>query len=247
MIATIAPRHLGLDTVQYLTPFAKTLYGLGYRTAFRYLNYTRYWRDTPDPDPEHDFKSLSAQELRELLDAGLRVGLVQFGIGSRNQGGEQAGKEVGSAAAYNANGLGIPRHTHIYCDCEWSARHHPIPPLAAQTAYIEAWALAVRQGGYRAGLYVSTSLRHSSAQLYALKGIDSYWSGNSAVPGVDTRGYAIAQGLEQVLDLKTGVVTEWDDSYYQRPAGTWLRFDADMCSATANPNGNRDWPAVVGL
>jgi len=223
MLAVKAPRRLALDTVSYFSPFSEAVKTTGAETVFRYINYNKHFRDTPDTSGDW-FISLSKQERDEILNDGWMIGIVQRGIGRRNSGGRDAGLEVGEAAVYNATGLNIPTGVTIFCDCEWSDP----PNKADQIAYIEAWASQVRGAGYIAGLYVSPDLALSSSELYALAHIQAYWKSASYVATVDTRGFQIIQSLEYFFETATGALYPWSDSCYSRQG---LRLDMDMVCA----------------
>lgn len=215
-----ATRRLAIDTVSYFTPYEKGLGALGPYTVFRYLNYGKYYRDTPDTSDDW-FKSCSKQELEELIGRKWNVGFVQRGIGRRNQGGADAGKIVGEAAVYNAIGIGIPAKATIVCDCEWS---NP-PPKDKQIAYIEEWGKQLHAANYTPCLYVSPDLALTSKELYALRYIKAYWKSASAVPTVDTRGYQVMQSLEYFYNADTGQIQRWSNSCYRHNG---IRMDMDM-------------------
>jgi hypothetical protein len=238
MRAVQARRSIGIDTVSYVTPHAERLKRiLGERaTIFRYLNHSESYRQTPDPSDDW-LKSLSMQELRELLDLGFRVGLVQVGIGRRHRGGAEMGRKVGEAAVHNAVGIGAPDAVHIFCDCEWA--ESIVPPKAEQVEYIEAWGAAVWDGGFIPGLYVSPDLALNCGELYGLRHIRAYWKSASWAPTVNTRGYMIVQSTENYFYESEGChcVAPYSDEIARTHRGG-LRFDYDMICADGKAAGS---------
>jgi hypothetical protein len=108
------------------------------------------------------------------------------------------GEIHGRAATRNAAAAGYPAGCDLYIDDEGMA---PAAGAAAARAYTESWAQVVRDGGYGGGAYIGAGSLMSPAQLYAIRGIHSYWAGPRR-PGdrdVAVRGYQIQQCWPEVM------------------------------------------------
>jgi hypothetical protein len=199
-----APRALGLDASTYIGPeTAAKLYEAGYRTAFRYVKRSQRVYDTPQTWPV----SLSHQELRELVDVGFKVSLVQFLVSERAGGGRGAenGKRYGDAAGHNAKKLGAPLGITVWCDAEgWGSQSR-----SDILAYLDAWATACAAYGYKPGLYVGSGLPSITGEdLWQRPGYTAYWRAASIVPQVPNRGWTVIQGVQ--LDDVFGATIDQD-------------------------------------
>jgi hypothetical protein len=214
-----APRGLAIDTPCYVDPErARALYRAGFRVVWRYIRRREKVDKTPDQD--HWCKYLSHQELDELLSIGLLVGLVQRGIGNGPWRTPAHGRQLGHAAASNAEALGIPAGASAACDCEWTR-----PPAPAQIRdYLYGW-------GAEAKAHTVPMLYHSqdldclgATGLYRLPFFKGYWGSASAVRGVAVRGYQGRQTLQHDLRPDGSIV----------PVRSWrecngMIFDANVC------------------
>jgi hypothetical protein len=194
--AVRAPLQLGFDASTYIDPkLAKRFLEAGYATAFRYVKKRRRVYDTPQKWPV----SLSHRELAELVDAGLKVSLVQFVVPevSGGGGGYENGKRLGDAAGWNAKTLKAPKGITVWCDAEgWEDRGR-----ADILAYLNGWSDGCKAYGYRPGLYVGAGLGRvgkmvTGEDLSELPGFAAYWRAASIVPQVPNRGWTVIQGLQ---------------------------------------------------
>lgn len=153
-IAALAEHHaLGFDTVATITPsLARGLRAAGMRFAVRYLG------------------SLTADEADAILGAGLALMPVTY-----------AGVFDGGAAVYSARVAGIAPGTTVWLDLE-AQKIQAINTWTAVeiTLKVNAWAKAVRAGGFDAGLYVGAGAMLTSGELYRLA-VDRYWHSLSRV------------------------------------------------------------------
>lgn len=105
-----------------------------------------------------------------------------------------------------SNTLAIPTGVTLWCDIEWVPSAIPTNDDAL-IAYVEAWADAVIDGGYSAGLYVGPNTPLSGSQLYSISGIKHYWKSASRVPWVSTRGFQIMQSLYLTDNVSSNGIT----------------------------------------
>ena len=199
-----APAFPAFDTSNYVTPeMAARFFEAHYRTVFRYVKLSRRVYDTPQTWPV----SLSRQELRELVDAGFMVSLVQFLVSEAAGGGRGAenGKRYGDAAGWNAKELGAPAGITVWCDAEGWENQSRDDILA----YLNAWAKACSSYGYRPGLYVGSGLPGITPEdLWGLPGFSAYWRAASIVPQVLNRGWTVAQMCEMKV-FGLGIDADW--------------------------------------
>jgi hypothetical protein len=186
------PVGVGFDASTYIRPeTAAKFKRAGYRFVVRYLRRDQHVNEKPDTSWPI---SLSVQELTELLDAGLYVGLVQFArFHGKNYLSAEHGKQVGHNAAWNAKHLGVPEGATLFYDAEWTDS----PPDDLVMAELRAWAKAVSDAGYRAGVYVGYE-GLSGSQWYSLPYVRAYWA--SAMKHIQEplpRGWSCFQGWEQ--------------------------------------------------
>lgn len=209
-----APRRLGIDTVMDTRPYLSQLWDAGVRTILRYIRRPQ--------NPPSWLQMITREEADAIIEHGFCLSLVQQGVGGWADNTGLDGLRVGTCAAEQAADLAVPHGVTLWCDCEWSKDVEP--PKSGQTAYVEAWAKAVREAGYRAGLYVGASLDLNGDELYALKNITAYWASASWHATPRTRGWQVIQSLEYFFNGETFV--GWDDKYMGKPG---LRCDLDMC------------------
>lgn len=186
MLAKKASPALGFDTVATLTAdLARAFAQQGYVWCARYLH------RSVAVDGLHG--TLGPQELSDILAAGLALVPVQLGSNSLVPTSSE-GTNIGRAAAANAKTLEIPAGVTLWCDVEWAPSSVPTNADSV-IAYIQAWAYAVIDAGYSAGLYVGPNMPLNGDQLYKLGGIKHYWKSAARVPWVSTRGFQIVQSL----------------------------------------------------
>ena len=112
----------------------------GYSFAMRYVR----------RDMQHPF-DLTAQEVKDILAAGLALGIVQHVAKPGWSPTGDLGTEYGTIAAQEADAAGVPAGVTVFCDLEEVAAAAPADDVAA---YCDAWFDAVQAAGYEPGLYV---------------------------------------------------------------------------------------------
>jgi hypothetical protein len=164
-IQTASFPAFGLDTDAALTPdSAAALAASGFTFALRYLSFGA--QAAPD---------LTSDETALILGAGLALMPVQHVRYPNWMPSAELGTVDGHHAVANARACGFPPGVTVWCDSEGQAGG------AAETiAYINAWAEAVRNGGYDPGVYVGSGTPLDGHQLYALS-VDRYWKSQSQV------------------------------------------------------------------
>ena len=119
--------------------------------------------------------SLSLKEMHWILEGGLAIVPVQFGV----FGDAAYGLEKGRNAARAATLYGWPE-VHHFADVEGGG------PANAGSAkcisYIEAWADGNNDGGGLTGLYRTGQVPLSARQTYGLRGVTAYWAAAGPVP-----------------------------------------------------------------
>lgn len=178
----------GIDTAgddaspgNVITPaLGRDLYEDGYRWVARYTRPDGVVIDNPRPGGDwQGCYSLSIAESRDILEAGLAIVPVQFGV----FGDAARGQAVGRAMAQTHRLLGLPGGVHHYLDVEGSG------PASAGAAgcreYIEAASAAALAGGASApavGLYRTGQVPLTGRQTYALRGVTAYWRAAGPLP-----------------------------------------------------------------
>jgi len=136
---------------------------------------------------------ITIDEVASILRAGLALMLVQH---CRLPGWTATGMQGaadGSSAARQAAIVGYPQGCHIAVDMEGLANS------GSEVAdYITQWAAAVRAVGYRAMVYVGYDAGLGAAELYAIPGIDAYWS-DMAGRQVAVRGCCMRQHAQTTI------------------------------------------------
>jgi len=107
--------------------------------------------------------------------------------------------------------LGVPAGVHVFFDLEGVGGASPSNLIA----HLNAWASAIKTGGYIAALYVGYQALLTSAQLYALPDVHLYWHGASRVEDIagaeagPACGWSVYQG--SIVDVQMfGVEIDWD-------------------------------------
>ena len=165
------PFALGIDTVVHLSADkCASLAAHGMSFAVRYL------------------PSLTVEEVATITGWGL--GLMGCAY-SRKEGwvpSKELGALDGTATVRQALALGFPQGATLWLDLEGCAG-----PAWATAAWVDEWAMLVRNAGYIAGLYVGANPGGlNSASLWELH-VQRYWHSCSQVPNVDRCGYCMVQ------------------------------------------------------
>lgn len=161
-----------------ITPeIARELRSDGYRWVARYTRPDGVVLSNPKPGGDwQGCYSLSIAESRWILEGGLGIVLVQFGIfGDANRG-----NDAGKAALSCTRKLGIPTDVHHFADVEGSGPASAGPVKCK--AYIEAWAAGNNAGGGYTGLYRTGQVPLSARQTYRLAGVTTYWAAAGPIP-----------------------------------------------------------------
>lgn len=149
-----------------------------------------------NPQPGGDWQgcySLSLAESRWILEAGLGIVPVQFGI----FGDDARARDAGRAMAQCHRLLGFPADAHHFLDVE--GRRPAAAGSAACKRYIEIAAAAALAEGSSApavGLYRTGQVPLDGHETYRLGGVTCYWAACGPTPPVCyRRGEGIIQRL----------------------------------------------------
>lgn len=196
--------YQGIDTAAKITAVqAKKLRENGVSFVARYI--------TPG-------KSLDAEEIKALRDAGLAIMLCWETTADRMKGGARAGAEDSERAAWYAKKLGIPAGTVIYYAADYDV---PAADFPAIEAYLKT--AKYNAGDYGVGLYgpekVVAEMSSRSACFYFWQ--CCAWS-NQRLPAADVWQYAW-QGDERSKGLaaKCDILAVDLDSA-ETLAGMWM-------------------------
>jgi hypothetical protein len=180
---------LGFDTDTGLSAStAQAFVENGFKFVIRYLSLTQ-------PEEEGD---LSAAEAEDILNSGLALMAVQHVPYPGWTPTESLGGEYGSAAAANAQALGLPGGMNIWLDLEGIADGTSSSDVID---YCNAWFAAVSGAGYVPGLYVGTDAILDRQQLYYDLSVEYYWQSGSEVPEVEVRGYCMVQTISDAFEI----------------------------------------------
>jgi hypothetical protein len=153
----------GFDTIAHIDSVAaKRLRTAGMDYAVRYLG------------------SLTSTELDGMLEAGLKVMPVTYGMKHGTQLSSELGRKFGNSTVNNAKAAGVPVNTTVWLDledCKGNAQE--------VSDFVNQWAFVVKDAGFMPGLYVGFGAVLSSQELYAL-GVVRYWQ--SLSKETDARG-----------------------------------------------------------
>lgn len=176
---TIGARGADTDT-RLVADEAAALRAAGFEWVTRYLSLS-----TPNAG------DLSPGELAGILGAGLGLMAVQHVRLAGWLPTGPLGANDGGAAVRHAVTCGIPRGATLWADVEGTAASARASDVAA---YVDAWATAVRAGGYDPGAYIGAGLPQDldASALWHLA-VDRYWRSQSQVPNVVNRGYQLLQ------------------------------------------------------
>lgn len=196
--------YQGIDTAAKITAVqAKKLRDNGVSFVGRYI--------TPG-------KSLDAEEIKALRDAGLAIMLCWETSATRMKGGAKAGAEDAERAAWYAKQLGIPEGTVIYYAADYDV---PASDYGAVEAYLRT--AKHNCGEYGVGLYgpekVVAEMSRNGACYYFWQ--CCAWS-NQRLPAADVFQYAW-QGDARAKDMaaKCGILAVDLDSA-ETLAGMWM-------------------------
>jgi hypothetical protein len=196
---------LGFDTDTQLTPAtAAALRATGMSFAIRYLSI--------GPTEAGD---LSSDEVRAILGAGLALMAVQHVRYANWMPSAALGSGDGDDAVAHARACDFPAGATIWCDSEGQAGG-----ATASIAYINAWAAAVKNGGYDPGLYVGSGTPLDGQQLYALD-VDRYWKSFSQV-NEPTCGWSMIQLYREVTIAGVAVDVDVIQHDYKLRLPSWL-------------------------
>jgi hypothetical protein len=175
-IQTAAFPAFGFDADTPLTAANAAAFAAGgFTFALRYLSLGA--QAAPD---------LTGDEMAFIVGAGLALMPVQHVRYPNWMPSAELGTIDGRQAVANARACGFPAGVTVWCDSEGQAGG------AAETiAYVNAWAAAVRSGGYDPGVYVGSGTPLDGQQLYGLS-VDRYWKSQSQV-AEPTCGWAMIQ------------------------------------------------------
>jgi hypothetical protein len=186
---------LGFDTDTQLTAVtAAGLRAAGMTFAIRYLSIGAA-----------EAGDLTPGEVGAILGAGLALMAVQHVRYPNWMPSAVLGATDGRSAVANARACDFPAGATIWCDSEGQAGG-----ATATIEYINAWAGAVKDGGYDPGLYVGAGTPLDAQELYALD-VDRYWKSFSQVYE-PTCGWSMIQ-LYREIEL-AGVTVDVDVVQY---------------------------------
>lgn len=199
--------YQGIDTAARITAAqAAKLRQNGVSFACRYIG------------PEAWGKTITAEEIRTLRDAGLAIMLCFESTASRMKGGARAGAEDAVTARNCAAALGVPAGTVIFFACDYNA---PAADFASIEAYLRAAKMNAEQ--YGVGMYgpekVVSAISERGACFYFWQ--CAAWS-NQFLPVADVRQYAWqGDARAKAMAAACGIAAVDLDSA-ETLAGMWL-------------------------
>ena len=194
-----APRGIVIDAPFRITPeFAEWLRD----SQLRVKGFVRTIPHAGGSCPSY-IDPLSADELRQLTDAGFGVTVYQIFRGSRQITSEH-GRACGEAAVEHCKEIGLPGGVTCWIDCE------AFRDNADTLGFIQANAKRLSYFTDSRGVYIGSNFRLPDMQarddpreqgdrLYDLKGINRYWQSMSQVWTPSVRGPCGCQIWERVL------------------------------------------------
>jgi hypothetical protein len=190
----------GFDCNTALTAdLARRFFDHGYRFAVRYIRRSQL----------HNY-DLSASEAIAILDGGLALMAVQHVESAESWvPTAQKGATFGATAVGDAQRIGLPAGTMVWCDLEGVKVG---TPTADTIEYCNTWHRAVEAGGYLPGLYIGWHAGLSGDQLYQRLRFQRYWSAYNldADRHPAVRGVCMRQRAAKGGDRPTGVPFEID-------------------------------------
>jgi hypothetical protein len=193
-------RRAAFDASVYVNPdMAQRLYDAHYRTRFGYVHYRKTVKDEAS-DPSHWPEMMSKQELREHVEIGMDVSLVQRIVPESIGGGLDyaSGRRFGDAAGWNARELGAPKDICVWCDVESFEHRSPEQILS----WCRGWYAGAVKHGIDPNGYFGQGLGNAkdgyltAEQLYRRLPFWKYWLAASVTPGVYKRGACVQQGTQ---------------------------------------------------
>ena len=147
--------YKGIDCASEISATAaKQIKASGYDFVCRYL-----------VPPTMAWKDLTAQEARNICDAGLKILCVFEATADRVKGGAAAGTNDGLTARMLAEAMGMPITAYIYFAVDYEA---PASDIAMIDAYLRA--ARAQTGTYEIGVYGPYSVIEAIATRGACKG-----------------------------------------------------------------------------
>jgi len=216
-VTTFSTGTIGVDKTGAIisSSAAKQLYSLGYRFALRDIGVPT----KPDPG------QLNANEVTGLLGAGMAVSVFQLNWQQTSFTSSQ-GTADGQYLVNQVMACGIPRSPTLtlWFDLEGGMGGNATNLLA----YINAWAAAVVDGGFAAGMYTGTNPGGSSPlsqqQISNLANVHAYWQAAMLLPySMPARGYQIYQLYPQSLTI-AGIPVDVDvlqSDFYKSSPTFW--------------------------
>jgi len=175
-----SPNLLGFDTDTKLSAeLAEQFQDKGYHFCIRYLSLS-------SEEAQYD---LTEEEAEEILKSGLALIAVQHVLQAGWMPSKTLGSYHGKDAAQNAEAIGLPKGMNIWCDLE-SVGINATPEQVME--YCNAWYDAVKEGGYRPGLYVGPAIILKNMDLDKLK-FKHYWKSASKYIPKPQEGWQLEQ------------------------------------------------------
>lgn len=175
---------LGIDTAgddhspgNVITPdIAANLRDLGYRWVARYTLPSGLVLSNPQDGGDYQgCYSLSLKEMHWILEGGLAILPVQFGVFGDSAYGLEKGRNAAKAAKlYGWTGI------HHFMDVEGGGPASAGPEKCI--SYMESWATGNNEGGCFTGLYRTGQVPISARQTYRLNGVTAYWAAAGPQP-----------------------------------------------------------------
>ncbi len=209
-VESAAPSVLGFDTDTIVSEaLAQQFYALGYEFCIRYLSLG-----------EQSSQDLTSDEATNILNSGLALMPVQHVRDLGWPPSAALGQQDGQYAASNAQLIGFPSGSNVWCDLEGV-----IKTAAPQEVidYCQSWYDAVNSAEYVPGLYVGFQAILDGDQLYGLS-FQHYWRSQSTVPAIPNRGYQLIQFLPSVIANGIAIDVDFTQTDNRSGQAQWLRL-----------------------
>lgn len=151
----------------------------GYQFAIRYVGRLQ----------QADF-DLDAQEVKDILRAGLQMGIVQHCLNPGWTPTLELGRQYGTNAGKFAKECGYKGGCINYLDLEGIKSGTPKQQIID---FCNAWYDEVLKAGYVPGIYIGFDMFLSGEDLYKSLKFQHYWKSFSQVPDVAKRSYEMWQ------------------------------------------------------
>lgn len=171
----------------------------GYRFAVRYVR-----RDQP-----HSF-DLTADELRDILGAGLALMVVQHVESATSwTPSSEKGFRYGHVAAQSAHEAGYENGCTLWLDLEGVSSY---TGAAVTIAYANSWFDVVKSAGYEPGIYIGWHCGLTAKQLYRDLKFSHYWGAYNlnADEAPAIRGLCMHQRAAKRADIPAGITYQID-------------------------------------